>query len=90
MGLINQTPFIKGPCTLFRLSFPCVIPAVSSGKADLPHKKQLCYRCYLPVLTGFTKSSSHRALTFNTTFKDTVQKKCNLDREFNPTGADCG
>jgi len=81
---------LKWPCTLLRMSFPWVIPAVSSGKACLPHKRQLCYRCYLPVLTGFTESSLHRALAVNATYKDTVQKKPSLDREFDPTVADCG
>jgi len=80
----------KRPCTQLRQNPPCVIHAVSSGKADLPHKRPLCYRCYLPVLTGFTESSSRRAHTFNTTYMNTVQKKHSLGREFNPTVADCG
>jgi len=79
-----------GPCTLLRLLFPCVIHAVSSGKANLQHKKLICYRCYLPVLTGFTESSLHRALTVNTTCMNTGQTKSNLGKEFDPTVADCG
>ena len=80
----------KRPCTLLRLPFPCVIPAVSSGKADLQHKRLLCYRCYLPVLTEFTESSLRRAQTINTTYRDTGQKKSSLGKEFDPTVADCG
>ena len=68
---------------------PCVIPAVSSGKADLQHKHRICYRCYLPVLTGFTERALHRAHTVNTTYRNTVQKRHGLNREFNPTTADC-
>jgi hypothetical protein len=78
------------PCTRLRLNFPRVIRAVSSGKADLPHKRPLCYRCYLPVLAGFAEGSSRRAQTINTTCPDTVRKKGSLGREFDPTVADRG
>ena len=79
----------KRPCTLLRLCSPCVIQAVSSGKANLQHKRRLCYRCYLPVLTGFTKRSLRRTHTVNTTYPNTKQKKSSLGKEFDPTVADC-
>jgi len=77
----------RAPCS--DRASPRVIQAVSSGKADLQHKKHSCCRCYLPVLTGFTESPLRRAHTFNTTSPNTVRKKHSLGKEFNPTVADC-
>ena len=79
----------KGPCTPLRQNLPRVTHAVSSGKADLQHKEPLCYRCYLPVLTGFTEGPLHRAHTLNTTYTGTARKKPGLGEGFNLTVADC-
>ena len=79
----------NGPCTTLRQHRPRVTSAVSSGKAYLQHKKPLCCRCYLPVLTGLAESPLHRAHTLITTYAGTDRKRPSLGEEFNLTIADC-
>jgi len=58
--LVKKSQKLKGPCTHLRPALTCAIQAASSGKANLQHRQLSCYRCYLPVLTGFTGASLRR------------------------------
>ena len=50
----------KTPCTRRRSTAPSGTPAVSSGQAPSRHTRALAYRCFLPDLTGFTRSRCTR------------------------------
>jgi len=73
------------PTATFPASLSCRL-----WQGHLTPRSQTCYRCYLPVLAGFTGDSLWRALTFIASSSSPDQKRRGLGREFDPTGAGCG